>query len=229
MATILLITGLIAFICMLTLMGRTERKISASLLRKTHKISGFIFFILLLVISYFCTKYWIQAGDLLSTRAIFHAVLALTLFIILIVKLIIVQFYKQLLRMAPSLGIIVFCLTFVVYGTSAGYFFLRSCGLSSPIETYKLNTFSMEKGNPEKGALLFTAKCASCHFSNKEEKKVGPGLKNILKNEKLPFSGRPAKEENVKKQLLRPALTMPSFTSLSEKEIADLLAYLTTL
>ncbi|MFQ5720954.1 MAG: DUF6529 family protein, partial [Candidatus Aminicenantales bacterium] len=106
-ATILLLVGLIAFLCMLTLMGRTDRKTSTAFLRKTHKIAGFIFFVLVLMISYFCTKYWIQAGDQLSGRAIFHAVLALTLLIILIIKLVIVQFYKQLLRMVPALGIIV--------------------------------------------------------------------------------------------------------------------------
>ena len=85
------------------------------------------------------------------------------------------------------------------------------------------------QGNAEKGAALFKSKCVSCHFADKEESKHGPGLKNVLKKEKLPFSKRPSSIENIRKQLKTPFLTMPSFVSLSEQEIADLIAYLKTL
>lgn len=224
-----LLAGLIAVICMLTLMGRAERKISANLLRKMHKGSGLVFIVLLLVISYFCIKYWAMLGDQLSLRAVSHGILALALFIVLILKISIVQFYKQFLRFVPVMGMIVFSLSFMVFSTSAGYFFLRT--LSVKTEPSKILTPSQTqlKGNAEKGAALFNSKCISCHYPDKEETKQGPGLKNILKREKLPFSKRPANIDNIKQQLKTPFLAMPSFASLSEQEMADLLAYLQTL
>lgn len=90
LASVFLLAGIIAVICMLTLMGKTERKIGTTFLRRTHKGAGFVFSILLLVISYFCIEYWIMAGDALSMRAVFHGVLALGLFIVLVFKLSIV-------------------------------------------------------------------------------------------------------------------------------------------
>lgn len=229
LASFFLLAGVIAVICMLTLMGKMERKISANLLRRLHKGSGFVFSILLLVISYFCIKYWIMAGDQISTRAVFHAILAFVLFIVLVLKLSIVQFYKQFLRFVPVMGMMVFAIGFVVFSTSAGYFFLRMLRPqpgATQISTIPQAPF---QGNAEKGAALFSSKCSFCHYADREDSKQGPGLKNILKKEKLPFSKRPANVDNIKKQLKTPFLAMPSFSSLSEQEIADLLAYLETL
>lgn len=229
LSIVFLISGLVAIICMLTLMGKTEKKVSAAFLRKLHKISGFVFFALLLVISYFCLKYWAMVGDQVSTRAVFHGVLALALLIIFILKISIVQFYKQFLRFAPVMGMVVFCLAFVVFSTSGGYYLLRT--LYSNPEQVKTSTITQAKiqGRIDNGKILFQNKCISCHFTEKEDKKIGPGLKNLLKNEKLPQSGRRATVENVKQQLIRPILKMPSFANLSEQEFADLFAYLETL
>ena len=231
LAIFFLLAAIIAVITMLSLMGKTEkeRKTSAQLLRKMHKGSGFVFSGFLLVISYFCLKYWAMVGDQLSTRAVLHVVLSLALIIILILKLSIVQFYKQFLKFVPVMGMIVFVLSFMVFSTSAGFFFLRtlsakaeSPGISEPSQT-------PHQGNAERGAALFKSKCLSCHYVDKEEGKHGPSLKNILKKERLPASKRPANVDNIKKQLRTPFLAMPSFTSLSDHEIADLIAYLKTL
>ncbi len=231
LAILFLLAAIITVISMLSLMGKTEkeRKTSAQLLRKVHKSSGFIFIGLLLVISYFCLKYWSLVGDQISTRAVLHAVLSLALIIILILKLSIVQFYKQFLRFVPIMGMIVFVLSFTVFSTSAGFFFLRTLGAKTESPDISEPYQTPHKGNAEKGAALFKSKCLSCHYANKEESKLGPGLKSILKREKLPFSKRPATIDNIKKQLKTPFLAMPSFVSLSEQEIADLIAYLQTL
>lgn len=225
-AIFFLAAGVIAVICMLTLMGRGERKISATFLRRLHKGAGAVFALLLLMIGYFCIKYVAGMGDQLSLRAVFHGVLALGLIIILILKLSIVQFYKQFLRYVPGLGMAVFALAFVVFCTSAGYFFLVT-GESTVAEEA-----TSEVGAPadvQRGQALFDSKCTFCHYVDKTDSKMGPGLKGVLKGEKLPYSGRPANSENIKQQLRNPISAMPSFASLSEQEIADLLAYLETL
>jgi len=170
-----------------------------------------------------------MVGDQISTRAVLHGVLSLALIIVFILKISIVQYYKQFLRFVPIMGMIVFVLSFTVFSTSAGFFFLRT--LSAKAESPEISEPSQipHKGNAEDGAALFKNKCFSCHYADKEESKQGPGLKSILKREKLPASERPASVENIKKQLKTPFLVMPSFASLSEQEIVDLIAYLKTL
>ncbi|MFB0518372.1 MAG: DUF6529 family protein, partial [Acidobacteriota bacterium] len=115
LAIFFLIAAVVAVICMLTLMGRAERKISATFLRRMHKGAGAVFLILLLVISYICIKYWAVVGDQLSVRAVIHVVLSILLFIVLVLKISIVQFYKEFLRYVPVMGMIVFILAFTVF------------------------------------------------------------------------------------------------------------------
>ena len=226
---ILFIAGLFALLSMLSLMGKTERKSSPKSLRKLHKISGLVFTLLLLVNSYLGMKYWVAAGDQLSTRAVFHGILALSLLIILILKIVIVQFYRQFLKFAPVMGLTVFALTFVVFSISAGYFLLRTICAQPENSELATPTLSISKASAERGASLFNSNCASCHYADSEEARNGPGLKNLLKRKHLPSSNRQATIENILLQLKRPWRVMPAFSSLSEPEFADLLVYLKTL
>lgn len=211
---------------MLTLMGRQNKKSNPSLLRTLHKINGYIFFLLLLIISYICIQYVGQTGGVLSPRALSHSVLALFLLGLFFIKLLIVRFFKQFLKFAPVLGITVLSLAFVVTATSAGFYFLRApYGSGSQAEELASKIESLEV-SAETGASLFQNKCSFCHQTNSEEALSGPGLKGLLKKEKLPHSGRPATIENVKNQILNPISFMPSFKDLSAQEMADLLAYL---
>lgn len=218
--------GLLAVVCMLTLMGRVERKISSTFLRRLHKITGAIFAVMYLVISYFCLHYVRMMGEGMSTRAVFHGVLALALFIVLAFKLSIVQFYRQFLRYVPGLGMTVFSLAFVVFFTSAGYFFLVKGGVS---EVEKPASEVEATADTGRGQTLFDNQCSFCHYADRTESKLGPGLKGVLKGETLPVSGRPATPENIIQQLKNPYQNMPSFGSLSQQEIRELLAYLKSL
>ncbi len=225
LAIFFMLAAIVATFSMLTLMGKTERKTSTTFLRRMHKGSGLVFIAFLLVLTYLCLRYWAKAGDQVSTRAVFHAVLSFAVIIVLILKLSIVRFYKQFLRFAPVMGLTVFALSFVVFSISAGFFFLRTlCAKTTASEVSASQTII--RGEPEKGVLLFNRMCSFCHYPDREESKQGPGLKNILKKEKLPSSGRPANIENIKKQLKTPFIAMPSFSDLADQEIADLIAYL---
>jgi len=223
MGLIFLAAALGAALSMLTLMGRPNRKMKPPLLKILHKTNGYIFFGLLLFISYVCIKYVAGVGDNLSSRAISHSILALFLLIIFFIKILIVRFFKQFLKFAPVLGIIVLSLTFVVTATSAGFYFLRSSNSISASVDDSLHPIKALEGSAEKGKALFQNNCSFCHYADKEENQTGPGLKGLLKKDKLPHSGRPATVENVRNQLIRPVHTMPSFKDLPEQDIADLL------
>lgn len=229
LAIVFLAAAVTAVISMLTLMGRQEKKLSSQVLKKIHKAAGYTFSVFLIVISVICIHYVAKVGDALTLRAVIHSVFALFLLIIFLLKISIVRFFKGFLKIVPQLGMMVFVFAFMVFSTSAGFYFLMSFGSTEDLEeTSKPITIS-EGGSIERGAVIFQNKCVSCHYPDKEKNKSGPGLKNLFNKENLPFSNKPVTEENVLRQLERPALVMPSFPSLSEQQQADLIAYLKTL
>jgi len=229
LASILFVLGIIAALSMLTLMGKREYKASAKTLKKIHRIAGFSFFILVLIISYFCIKYWAMIGDQMSVRAAFHSVFAFGLLILLVIKILLAQFYRQLLKYVPVMGLIIISLAFIVFCTSAGYYFLRAICVSLPAQSEKTHIAKASEPNIKQGSQLFKNLCAACHSIGDKNEKTGPDLKDLFKKDKLPSSERPATEESVRSQLKTPFLTMPSFKDLSEKELQDLIAYLKTL
>jgi mono/diheme cytochrome c family protein len=83
-------------------------------------------------------------------------------------------------------------------------------------------------GDTEKGEALFETKCSVCHFSDSNEKKIGPGLAGI-KNGKLP-SGKDATQENLIKNINEGGGGMPAFEKLlTDEEKGYIIALLKTL
>lgn len=80
-----------------------------------------------------------------------------------------------------------------------------------------------------KGKEIFDSKCYYCHKTNSTKKGVGPGLKGILKGDKTLVSDMAATPENIAKQIRTPYKSMPAFSSLSEEDILNIIAYLNTL
>jgi cytochrome c2 len=79
------------------------------------------------------------------------------------------------------------------------------------------------------GKKLFDGKCGFCHKINSTEKTIGPGLKGIMKGDKVLVSKKPATPENIVDQLKDPYQKMPPFTSLSDEDVLNIIAYLNTL
>jgi mono/diheme cytochrome c family protein len=87
-------------------------------------------------------------------------------------------------------------------------------------------------GEAAAGKALFVKNCALCHNADSAVKKIGPGLKGLLKNKELPASHKPATEANVRAQIENgnAAKGMPAFgAKLPKAEIDSLIAYLKTL
>lgn len=227
LAIALLLSGVSAALAMLISMGRAEKKASPSALRKIHRTAGYLFALLLLVLAALGAKIFVRAGDSLSLRAVLHAFLALFLLFILLLKILLVRYYKSFLRIVPGLGMAVLILALVVFSVSAGYFLLRTA-FASDIQSTSSDA-SLSQGDAKKGSDLFSLHCTACHYADREDSKLGPGLGGLFQKEKLPSSGRAATEENVRQQLTSPFRSMPSFGSLTAQEISDLIAYMRTL
>ena len=83
-------------------------------------------------------------------------------------------------------------------------------------------------GDPGRGKLVYQ-QCEPCHSPTSGEKKIGPGLMGLFRRSKL-SNGKPVSEENVMSLINSGSGSMPPYKDiLSDKERADLLAYLKTL
>ena len=82
---------------------------------------------------------------------------------------------------------------------------------------------------PKSGPDLFEANCSICHFPDRKDTKVGPGLLGLFKNPKLPRTGRPTSEKNVRETIINGGEKMPTFKHLQDKEIKSIINYLKSL
>jgi mono/diheme cytochrome c family protein len=78
-----------------------------------------------------------------------------------------------------------------------------------------------------RGAAVFEAKCARCHYPTTSQPLHGPGLQALTKMKAMP-SGAPPTDERLTAVILHGRQTMPA-TSLTDEQLSDLLAYLHTL
>jgi hypothetical protein len=121
-ALLLLASGSVALVAMLSLMGRAERRgLSPGALRAIHRVAGYTFAACLVVLVVRGAGLLAVAGDQIPLRAVFHVVLALGIVVLLALKILMARFYRQLLKYAPVLGIIVFAFAFVATALMAGY------------------------------------------------------------------------------------------------------------
>ncbi|MBW1855566.1 MAG: cytochrome c [Deltaproteobacteria bacterium] len=88
---------------------------------------------------------------------------------------------------------------------------------------------SAEAGLVGEGAAVFQQKCAACHFTDKTDNKLGPGLKGLFKKQKMASSGLSISESNIRAQLKTPFRAMPPFADLPPDKMDALIEYLKTL
>ena len=82
---------------------------------------------------------------------------------------------------------------------------------------------------PQSGQALYMANCSACHYHDSKKNKVGPGMLGLFKGNKLPDSGQPVTEENVRLRIVNGGNKMPPFKHLSDAELEALIEYLKSL
>jgi cytochrome c2 len=93
----------------------------------------------------------------------------------------------------------------------------------------KKETKKAPAANVAEGQANFKEKCSVCHWADKTDKRIGPGLKGVFKRAKL-FDDRPVNEANVRDLILKGGGKMVGFEdSLDPKQVDALIAYLKTL
>jgi cytochrome c len=85
------------------------------------------------------------------------------------------------------------------------------------------------KETADRGAAVFQCRCAICHFAESTEKKVGPGLRGLMKNGKRGAAPR-WDAAAVTRVIQNGGKDMPGFRGeINDAQLRDLLAYLRTL
>jgi hypothetical protein len=121
LGTAFIAAALTSFLSMMTLMGKPEKKTDPAKLRKIHRAAGIVISILLVPLIYLGARFLARTGDAMSIRAGFHVVLAIAFVVLLILKIAIVRVYRNFLKHAPVLGMMIFILAVIVFAISAGF------------------------------------------------------------------------------------------------------------
>lgn len=94
----------------------------------------------------------------------------------------------------------------------------------------KASTKKSDSAAAKGGQAVFEQRCSMCHYSDRVEKKVGPGLKSFYKRGKFVTNGDTVTDESVKAWIQNGDSMMPPFKDvLDTKQLNDLVAYLRTL
>lgn len=229
---LLIIFASFAIFTMFEIFGKTDRRFNVEKLKKIHRLSGRLFFLVFLVGALGCLYYLYQSKVEFTPRATVHVFSAVAIFLLFSLKMLFIKFYRQFYSYAKLLGVIVALLSFNLFAFSTGYSIVTSDFKKADNTTQQTETLiaSSKKGDAQAGKKLYDKHCLSCHYPDKKDyKRSAPGLKGLYQEKVLPVSKKPVTDENVINQIKKPIKFMPSFADLSEEEIANIIAYLKTL
>ncbi len=124
LSLVIIVVTVIQVFVMLELFGRSQKRYDADKLKKIHRINGILFVVLYFVVAYFCLSYIANNKEELSSRVTIHALLALSVILVLALKISFVRIYRQYYGKALTLGPLLALLTFGMVAVSAGFYFL---------------------------------------------------------------------------------------------------------
>lgn len=237
----LVLLTLFGMFTMFEIFGRNERRYSAEKLRRLHSISGMLYIILFILISYYCISFIARTQTELSPRGAIHALLSSAIFLLICIKIVVVRRYRQFYEHAKNIGVMIVLLSFLTTGSSAGFYLFAYGAMENnvtarqpdrkPAPGVAARKWIVRKDaeSIKLGKEIFDSKCLVCHDPFSTRTTVGPGHKGIMKNAFLPVSKRPATPENIANQLRNPLGKMPSFAYLTDEEIIEIIAYMNTL
>jgi ferredoxin-NADP reductase/mono/diheme cytochrome c family protein len=163
--------------------ARRERIIRA------HRVAGYAF------IALFCLLVWLMllrtgnSTEELPVRSTLHILMALVLVPLLLVKVLVARYYKSFTSVLVPLGLMIFTLAFVLVGSSAGPYLLRS----SMVKRLSLqDTKGIAEIDLSAAEQITLKRCSRCHALERvmgARKDAGAWLGTINRMRTLPGSG----------------------------------------
>jgi hypothetical protein len=124
LSSVMIAMALVQMFIMFELFGRDTVRCDAAILKRIHRINGRIFILLFFFIAYFCLGYIISTKSELTPRVAFHAVFALSVIILLFIKISFIRCYRQFYEKVLTLGPLIAFFTFLMIAASGGFYFL---------------------------------------------------------------------------------------------------------
>ena len=91
----------------------------------------------------------------------------------------------------------------------------------------KASLKATEASNIARGQTIYEKNCEICHFATSAEKKIGPGMKGIMKKEKF-ANGWKVNQVNMRRWIENGGKNMPP-SHLKAEQIRELIEYMKTL
>jgi ferredoxin-NADP reductase len=164
---------------------------------RAHRIAGYLF------IGLFCLMVWLMllrvrsSPEELPVRWMLHVLLALVLTPLLLVKVLVARYYKTFTSVLVPLGLTIFTLGFVLIGSSAGPYLLRS----SPVERLSLQDPKRVTEIDLPSAEQLTLKrCSRCHALDRvigARKDAAAWLGTVHRMKALPGAGISDTDANI--------------------------------
>jgi ferredoxin-NADP reductase len=138
----------------------TTSRMSQRLIQ-AHRLGGYLFIALFCLMSYFMALRTTKLSDELSMRELIHVLVAMSLVPLLFVKVLIARYYKSYYSALTSLGVIIFCLAFILVALTAGPYLLRATPAKDVLPAV-INAGSQQIDLRNSEALM-QKKCSRCH------------------------------------------------------------------
>ncbi len=155
-----------------TMMMRLGRQSPSRTLLIIHRVAGWSFALSFLVMTTVMIERMTRHWEQLSALTTVHGTLAVTLLLLLTLKLVIPRFFPGFVKHLFLLGFSTFLLAFTLVGISAGYYLVLKI---RKIPYISHNDLSNTELDAQRGKQFLIVKCATCHI-----------VKDILSNNNSP-------------------------------------------
>ncbi len=186
-----------------SMMMRLGRQATSRTLLIVHRVSGWsfalVFVVMVTVMAERMTRHWEQ----LSALSTMHGTLAVAMLLVLALKLLIPRFFPGLAKHLFLLGFSTFLMAFTLVGISAGYYLVIKIRKIPYISHNDLSNTALDAQN---GKQLLIMRCPTCHM-----------LKDILRN-----NNSPGEWEKVVNRMVK--LAAPQITPGEARQIIYFLA-----
>ncbi len=109
---------------MLEVLARDQVRFDIYKLKKLHRINGRLFVLLYFFVAFFCLRYIVISKEELSARVAIHATIALSVILLLALKVSLIRIYKKFFGKVLVLGPTVGILTIGMMASAGAYYFL---------------------------------------------------------------------------------------------------------
>lgn len=144
-----------------TMMMRLGRQSTSRTLLIIHRVTGWSFALAFVVMTVVMTERMTRHWEQLSPLTTIHGTLAVTLLLVLALKLVIPRFFPGLVKHLFLLGFSTFLLAFTLVGISAGYYLVLKI---RKIPYISHNDMSNTELDAQRGKQFLIVKCATCHI-----------------------------------------------------------------